>query len=305
MSQVKHNPSWMVTKLNQVAITHVYKNELANALLVLQKSLDICKTYTPAKYFVSREEYEHLQEEKKERALPSKFLIATLVSLGKVYLRDEKVELAREHFQKAEEAADRTYGSTDKRRLDVICESGAFYFEIKSYQKAKEKFFEVKELLISSRGPPGVYTKQHGLANYYTGMIELLENNPTQALKLTKQALVTYRTLYSPYDLRIANVIASLGEIYYVLEMYPEAREHVEYAGMIYTTKSIKDKLAHLEELHAKILQHIPGAKGLLPPLKLLKDNTFERLPFQANQIEQVMLREEQKANQIRSKTEL
>jgi len=254
----------MVNQLNQIAYGHVAKKEYDKALLVLTKSLDLCQTYTPSQHFLSEEELEGMVVEAKKRPLPAKYMIWTLVALSGVYQSQSNVMEAKSCFEKALLIGGRIYKETDAPKLDLMLKAGEFYYKKGDTQVAKELFLSVLQLNKKALGSVGRNLAIHApIANYFLGLMELNAENYVKALALLEDSWSQHRTVIGAKDIRTIRVIAALGKTYAALGDYTKARELVEFAGSIFTTKQMVADVEPLVELHKEIISHIPGAKGV------------------------------------------
>jgi len=272
---VKNNPSWLVNQLNQIAQGHVAEKDDTKAVLVLKKSLDICRTYTPPIHFLSTEELESVPEKQQQRPLPAKYMIWTLVSLAEIYNRQKNFEEAKGYYEKALLIASRIYGEADTPKLDIVCKVGQFYYKTGSTKSARELFMSVLTLKKKHSGPAGAFTPYPALANYYLGLIEFDENNVENALRRLNLSWEQHKAKIGVADIRTARVVAALGKTHAALKDYKKAREMVEFAGSIFTANGLEDEIPPLVEVHKQIISNIPGATGMLSQIPHATRNGF------------------------------
>jgi TolA-binding protein len=134
--------------------------------------------------------------------------------LGKLEYRQKKYHDAAKSFEKID-----VYDLNSDELSEYYCKLGYSYFILKEYDKAKKKFFEIKD----------ADTKYYGAANYYYGHIAYNDKNYATALKcfLNIEKDKDFGSI-APYY---------IAQIYYLLGKYDEV---IKYAPPLLDSANTK-----------------------------------------------------------------
>jgi len=240
-----------------LANSHINSKEFDKAELILKKSLQICMSYTPPKYYLPQSELEVYIEENLPREVRGKYLIWTLVSLTEIYIVQKKPQLALENLSKIVLISTRINAANSPVHLNNLNHVAEFYYRLRDFDSARTLWINV--LSTIKKDFPAVHTtfvKFSASANLGLGLIELDKGNWEKAVDFLELSWKQHRLHKGVDSLATLKVIKALAQAYTKLEKYEKARTLVEFVGSIYTKLKYEDPLPELIELHKKILPH-------------------------------------------------